>query len=240
MSARTPGICGVPTTPLHPAGLPGRRRAGPARSGRRPLGGWIFLSALVAGVLAGRAACFSHPLGTVLEIALASAMGVIGLGLLVSCRYGRTGPGTILLAVLTSAALAGAAALPKSITADWRDTTWAPTSAAAVRSTYELGTGKGQLKLGGVPLQKGHPLATRAEVGAGQLTVTVPDDATVQLSISVRLGDIQLPGEGKHDVDISPGQERTVTLPPVHGHASHGTLTLDLRVGVGRLEVVRA
>ncbi|MDT3398574.1 PspC domain-containing protein [Streptomyces sp. B1866] len=230
-----PGPGGGP--PAREAAGAVRRREAPERT---PLGGLIFLLALAAAVVGAGVRWPAQPVGTSLEIGLTCALGVIGLGLLVSCVFGRTGAGTIVLAVVTSALLAGAAALPKSITPDWADRrTWAPTSAAAVRDAYELGGGIGDLRLEGVPVAPGQTLATRAEVGAGQLTVTVPADVTVRLRIEVGLGDIQLPGDRRDDFDMAPARKRTLTLPPADGHRAHGTWRLDLRVGIGQAEVVR-
>lgn len=54
------------------------------------------------------------------------------------------------------------------------------------------------------------------------------------------MGDIQLPGDNKKDVDVAPGKHKEITLPPAEGGKSSGTLDLDLQVGVGQAEVSRA
>lgn len=204
------------------------------------IGGWTFLLAVAAGVAGASPTWSSRPLGTSLEIGFACALGVLGLGLVVSSRYGRTGSGTVVLAVVTAALLAASAWLPKSVTTDWSRRTWAPESAAAVRGSYELGGGVGELKLDRMSLEKGQIVTTHAEVGAGKLAVTVPKDARLELSIQVGLGDIRLPGEKSDDIDIQPGRERTVTVPPADGHAAKGTLRLDLEIGLGNVEVSRS
>lgn len=204
------------------------------------IGGWTFLLAVAAAVAGASSTWSSRPLGTSLEIGFACALGVLGLGLAVSSRYGRTGSGTILLAVVTAALLTAAAWLPKSVTTDWSRRTWAPTSAAAVRGSYALGGGVGELKLDRMSLEKGQIVTTHAEVGAGKLAVTVPGDARLELSIHVGLGDIRLPGEKSDDIDIEPDRERTVTVPPADGHAAKGTLRLDLEIGLGNVEVSRS
>ncbi|GAA3297781.1 hypothetical protein GCM10020295_31570 [Streptomyces cinereospinus] len=84
-------------------------------------------------------------------------------------------------------------------------------------------------------------MATDAEVGVGRLRVIVPPDVTVRATIDVGLGDIQLPGERKQDVDVEPGKYREVTLAPAAGaEGAAGTVDLDLKVGVGQVEVSRA
>ncbi|MEK8171285.1 hypothetical protein NKH77_23035 [Streptomyces sp. M19] len=107
--------------------------AGHRETGRGRLAFGTFLLAALAGLGGARAAWHSHPLGTSLEIGLACALGVLGLGILVSGWFGRTGGGTVTLALLVSVALAGAALLPKSVTAEWARRTWTPTSASEVR-----------------------------------------------------------------------------------------------------------
>lgn len=225
------------------AGTPGGRSAAAGRSrkvpGQRSIGGWTFLLAQIACVIGVKASWSTQPLGTTLEIGLSCALAVFGLGLSVSCFYGRTGFGTIVLAVVTSTMLAGAAALPKSITTDWHRATWAPASAAAVHERYQLGGGVGELKLGRLSLHDDQRLSVRAEVGAGRLAVTVPRDVTVKLRIKVGIGELRLSGAQDASSDILAGTTRTTTLDPPGGHAGHGTLELDLRMGAGQVEVIR-
>lgn len=209
------------------------------------IGGRTFLLATCAAAIGTGASWDSQPLGTSLEIGLAAALAVFGIGLALSSRYGRAGAGTIASLVLTAALLAGAASLPKSVTADWRERTWRPTAAAELRDRYELGTGYARLNLTG--LRPGHDrtLTTHASVGAGKLEVTVPRDVTLRLKVEVGLGDIQLPGEAQDDVDVAPRSSREVTVrpelngKPLPADKTRGTLVLDLDVGVGQVAVVR-
>ncbi|MFC5723875.1 PspC domain-containing protein [Streptomyces gamaensis] len=231
-----------------PAGAPRADRAA-ARppAGRpaagRPLGGWTFLAALLALALGVGLTWHHHPLGTSLEIGLACALGVFGLGMVVSSCYGRTGGGTVVAAVLTAALLTGAAALPKSVTADWTRATWHPTTTAAVQSEYRIGSGTGVLDLTGLALPEGGgggTVRTSAEVGAGQLTLVVPANATARLSIDLGIGDVRLPGEARDQVDLRPGQKKQLTLEPRAGQPSHGTLDVRLKVGIGQVQVTYA
>jgi predicted membrane protein len=77
-------------------------------------------------------------------------------------------------------------------------------------------------------------------VGVGRLKVMIPKDATVKLSVDVGVGDIQLPGDDKKDVDVEPGKSKQVTLSPTTTGKNAGTLDLDLHVGAGQVEVTRA
>ncbi|GAA0605788.1 PspC domain-containing protein [Streptomyces crystallinus] len=211
-----------------------------ATRGPRSIGGIVFLLALLACGGAAAAAWHHQPLGTALQIGLSAALVVFGLGLVISAFVGRTGFGTLFTAVLTAALLAGASALPKSITTDWSTVDWTPTAAADVQPSYALGSGEGTLDLSKVVVPVGQSVRTRAEVGAGRLKVVVPMGATVKAHIVVGVGDVQLPTEKPEDVDIEPNQKKTVTLSPPAGAKPAGTLELDLHVSIGQAEVDRA
>ncbi|WP_328480168.1 PspC domain-containing protein [Streptomyces sp. NBC_00377] len=208
--------------------------------GPRWIGGWLFLLAVLAGGLVTRLTWDDHPLGTSLQAGLAAALIVLGAGIAVSSFLGRTGAGSVFLAIVTAGLLAATAVLPKDIGTRWTDTLWQPASVTAVRTGYDLGTGDGTLDLSRLRLAKGETMSTHAEVGAGRLRVIVPPDVTVKVRIDVGLGDIQLPGDDKKDVDVQPGRHKEVTLSPVSGGKDAGTIDLDLQVGVGQAEVARA
>ncbi|MFC8200962.1 PspC domain-containing protein [Streptomyces sp. NPDC057298] len=208
--------------------------------GSRWIGGWVFLLALVAGGLGTGLTWEDHALGTSLQTGMAGALVVIGLGIAVSAFLGRTGAGSVFLAIVTAALLACSAALPKDISTQWVRTDWAPATASAVLDDYNVGTGVGTLDLSRIDLEKGQTVTTNAEVGMGQLKVVVPKDATVKLLIEVGVGDIQLPGDDKQDVDVAPGKHKELTLAPADGSKDGGTLDLTLEVGIGQAEVARA
>ncbi|MDX3690887.1 PspC domain-containing protein [Streptomyces europaeiscabiei] len=212
----------------------------PKPRGPRWTGGWIFLLALLAGGLGTGATWEARALATSLQTGLACALTVFGLGIALSAFLGRTGAGSIFLAVVTAGLLACTAALPTNITTDWARTDWTPRNAESVAGRYELGTGVGTLDLSGVDIPKGEMLTTSVEVGAGKVKVVVPPDVTVRLDVEVGLGDIQLPGDDKEDVDVAPDKSDRLTLSPEKGSDRGGTLTIDLEVGLGQAEVARA
>ncbi|MER7487260.1 PspC domain-containing protein [Streptomyces sp. NPDC126497] len=212
----------------------------PRPRGPRGTGGWIFLLALLAGGLGTGLTWEQHPLGTSLQTGLACALAVFGIGVAVSAFLGRTGAGSIIMAVVTAGLLAGSAALPKDIGTDWTRTTWEPASVARIRPVYDLGAGEGVLDLSAIRVPADGTVSTRADVGLGRVHVIVPRDVTVRLSIDVGVGDIQLPGDKQKDVDVAPGKHEEVTLEPPAGVEEAGTLDLDLQVGAGQAEVSRA
>ncbi|MEV8587861.1 PspC domain-containing protein [Streptomyces sp. NPDC051180] len=218
---------------------PGRPEPSVRRS-PRSIAGPIHLLAVLAAVLGTALTWETRPLGTSLQIGLAAALAVFGLGLVVSSFLGRIGFGTVFRTVVTAALLAGATALPQQITTDWVRETWTPASVAAVQPRYELGTGVGLLDLSRLPVPAGTSVSTSAEVGAGRLKVIVPKDAVVKLRAQVGLGDLQLPGEPPNDVDVAPDRDVSRTLAPPAGTVPAGTLDLSLEVAVGQVEVTRA
>ncbi|MFF9583852.1 PspC domain-containing protein [Streptomyces achromogenes] len=235
---------GITTPWTHTGAIPAPAAEPPRPRGPRWIGGWVFLFALLAGGLGTWSGWHTHPLGTSLQTGLACALAVFGLGIALSAFLGRTGAGTVFWALVTAALLAGAAALPRDITTDWKEATWRPAAVTQVRSGYDLGTGRGTLDLSRVHPAPGQTVATDARVGAGQLKVIVPADVTVRMDLDVGVGDIRLPGDRGDDVDVRPGRHQNVTLTPAKGTAGvsgrPGTLDLTLGVGMGQVEVSRA
>ncbi|GLF97648.1 PspC domain-containing protein [Streptomyces yaizuensis] len=225
----------VDGTPSRDARRPG---SGKCR-GPRGLANATSTAALIAGFLGSRLSWEGSPLGTSLQIGLACALGVFGLGMAISSFLGRTGFGTLLMTLVTAVLLAGASILPKDISTEWAQARWTPPSAAAVQERYELGTGVGTLDLRGIGVPAGSTVSTAAEVGAGRLKVLIPRSVSVTVRAEAGLGAIRLPGDAKNDIDISPEQDRHATLPAPRGAAPSGTLELRLEVGVGQLEVIR-
>ncbi|CAM5713508.1 PspC domain-containing protein [Streptomyces violaceorubidus] len=227
-------------------GAPGRpdpagdRRSWSPQTRGRGIGGWVFLLAVLADFLGTRLTWGDHPLGTSLQTGLACALAVFGLGIAVSSFLGRTGAGSIFLAIVTAGLLAGSAAVPEKVGTEWVRPTWKPVVAADVRDQYDIGAGSGTLDLSRLDLAEGQTVTTRADVGMGRIRVLVPQDVTVRLNVEVGVGDIQLPGDDEKDVDVAPGKHQEITLTPAEGGKDGGTLDLDLQVGVGQAEVSRA
>lgn len=214
--------------------------AGRAAAGPRSIGGPVLLLALVAGGLGTGLSWGSQPLGTCLQIGLACALVVFALGLVAGSFVGRTGAGTVFMTVVTAVLLAGASLIPRQIDTEWIRTDWKPATAADLRPRYELDTGVGTLDLSRLAVPAKQTARTTAEVGAGRLHVVVPGNATVRVHATVGLGDLRLPDDPPHDVDIAPDREVTRTIAPPRGTAPAGTLDLTLEVDLGQVEVTRA
>lgn len=226
---------------VRPGTAPAKPRTGtPARSGGG-IGGRVFVLALLAGGAATASVWQGSTLAHALQVGLASALAVFGLGLAVSSLKGRTGFGTVLLGLVTAGLLAGSVALPREIGTDWRDVAWRPAAVADVRPSYRSGTGLATLDLSRLDVPKGTTVSVSASIDAGRLKVIVPREVTAKADVSIRLGDIQLPGEGGPDIRVkSGGETRQATLPPTAGTEAGGTIELHLDAGVGQVEVDRA
>ncbi|GFH36089.1 PspC domain-containing protein [Streptomyces pacificus] len=236
-------LWGPPDMSPRTAPLPRDRRsakAAPRPQEPRGIAGAVFLLALSAGGLGTGLAWDSQPLGTSLQIGLACALAVFGLGLAAGSALGRIGAGTILLSLVTAGLLVGVSVLPEEIGTRWVRAQWRPGSAAAVAPRYELGSGTAMLDLSRVAVPPGRTVGTTAEVGAGRLRVVLPEGATVRIRAYTGVGDVRLPGDPANDVDIAPDSSRTRTLAPLPGAEPAGTLDLDLTVALGLVEVTRA
>ncbi|MFD7862682.1 PspC domain-containing protein [Streptomyces sp. NPDC057682] len=201
----------------------------------------VFLTAVVAGGLGIWLSWASQPLGTSLQIGLASALAVFGLAMVVTAFVGRTGFGTLLLAMVTAGLLAGASTLPKDITTHWVSEEWRPATAAQVLPRYAVGTGQAELDLARLVVPKGDTVRTRVEARAGRVLVHVPQDTTVTVRARSDAGVlVVMDGKTKADVDVTAALDERRTLPPAAGSRPGGTVELDLEVGYGQVEVRRA
>ncbi|MEV6259754.1 PspC domain-containing protein [Streptomyces sp. NPDC051784] len=208
--------------------------------GPRSISGSVFLLALAAGGLGAGLTWDTHPLGTSVQLGLTAALGVFGLGLLIASVLGRTGFGTIVLAVLTAGLLAGSTLIPRDIGTDWVREEWRPASVAAVQPRYELDLGDARLDLSEVALPKDSTLRTGIEVGAGRAVVVVPEGVRVRVDAEVGLGDIRFPSDARDDVNIAADHHTRRTVDPPGGGRPTGTIELAMKAGVGQLEVTRA
>ncbi|MFE2296375.1 PspC domain-containing protein [Streptomyces sp. NPDC059452] len=236
---------------MDPDAAQAKRRPGPVDPFRPPvpaptapeprsIGGLVFLTALVAAGLGTGLSWEQQPLGTALQIGLAAALAVFGLGLLVSSVLGRTGFGTVLMAILTAGLLAGATMLPKDISTDWARHEWRPASVAAVQPQYQLESGDALLDLSGVTVPRGGTVSTAVEVGAGRASVVVPKDVTVEVRAEVGIGGVRLDRGPDEHTALGAGLEIDRTLDPPEGSSPAGTVELRLEIGIGQVEVSRA
>ena len=219
-----------PTDPPHadtvPIGESPRRR--PSLLTRSTIG--------AALVLAG--GLWSLRLADVLQVGfvqiVAAALAVVGVGLLIGSVAGR-GRGLILAGALLTPFVLGAELLTPlpvigfdGIGADARSVVERPATAAELESEYELEAGRFALDLRGLELQG--TTSVEVQVGAGELEVVLPENATVEVNAQAGVGQVEFDGRSNGGVAI----DRSETI--VVGDGSE-ELELDLRVGIGEVVV---
>ncbi|HEX6444202.1 MAG TPA: PspC domain-containing protein [Streptosporangiales bacterium] len=172
-----------------------------------------------------------------IRVPLAAALATLGVGLLASAWVGRArvkGWGVLLTVALAVATVVSG----PGERIDFRPVTWAPTSAAALaaQQPYEKSVGEARLDLTRFPAAAGKTYQANVRMTAGQLTVLVPESATVDVSVRCSgcagtvLGDRIGGGDGGR-VNLTRRYPSASAKAPV--------VDLVLRVTAGNLEVRR-
>jgi phage shock protein PspC (stress-responsive transcriptional regulator) len=165
---------------------------------------------------------------------LALGLLVVGVGLLIGAWRGRAWalvPVGLLFALL----IVVAEALVVPVDAGTGEQTEIVDTPAELARDHELFAGQLTLDLRDVPLSAGETARVEAAVGAGQMRVLVPEDATVTVDADVRIGEVVSDG-GPEANESGHGLDEHFTLA---GAARGPRIDLDLFVGFGRLEVTR-
>jgi phage shock protein PspC (stress-responsive transcriptional regulator) len=160
---------------------------------------------------------------------LAAALVVTGVAVIAGAVRGRVG-GLILVAVVLATALAASLAVPTSLGDGVGNRVWQPASVAELRPTYRLGIGNAVLDLR--DLVATSPVNVQATVGVGHLLVIVPATAGVATHDRAGIGDTVVFDNREGGVSV----DRTTDDP----RAGAVDVRLDLRIGVGQVEVERA
>ncbi|MFJ8626876.1 PspC domain-containing protein [Kitasatospora sp. NPDC093550] len=196
------------------------------------LGFFGFLLAIGAGAAVWAASADHHDPTVRSTTVLATALLVVGLTMLVGAKFGRARKLAV-TGLLLTLALAFVGHSPNSVHDAVGERDWTVTSSSELHDRYNLGAGNIRLNLSGLA-PAGATLSTKVDLGAGQMTVTVPDDVTVNVTARVGLGDVTVPG------DRSDGTGRhSYLIGPAGGQASKGTLNLELGIGLGDIKVVQ-
>ena len=168
---------------------------------------------------------------------LAVALLVVGLGLVATAFVpGRTARGGLItLGVLLSLALAVATSVPWSDGAGVGDRNYRPAGVSEVRDRYELGAGDMTVDLSRIDVDDiDEPLRIEIDHGIGDLDVTLPREADVDLELDTGVGQTELPGDLPSDGGYVRG---TGTGPGIGDDRAEIVLTVDH--GVGDVEVDR-
>ncbi len=233
-----------PYQPLDPARRAGYSPYDPALYGRPPrlprerrprsfIGAITILLAIIIGgiVVAVQAA---SPSGVHPTIVAGAMLVTIGGGLVVAAWWGRgaglVAAGTVVAMLIGVGLMFGG--LPSKVGAS----VWHPTEVAEAGMLYDAGVGDGRLDLSELRLKPGSRVTFNASVSVGQLTVIVPPTARVEVYATNKLGDIQVDQSLRGGVDV---RFDKVLTPEVKPKDEAATIVLNLRGGVGDLEVRR-
>ncbi|KRF23995.1 hypothetical protein ASG95_04995 [Phycicoccus sp. Soil803] len=182
------GVYGPPPTPVAP-------RPRPPKVPRRRSGGFVA-TLLVGGLaLAAYGATLSiHDAanwpGSDETVALAAALGVLGLGTLVLGLLGRRAGFTGFLAIVLALVTWTASVVPDvTFGGGIGERTWRP-SATDTSERYRLSIGSAELDLANAPDNPGTAREIEARVGIGELRIYIPENLTVEVRSSVGAGDI--------------------------------------------------
>ncbi len=156
---------------------------------------------------------------------LALAVVILGLGVLVGTFYGRA-RWLIPIGLLLIPVTAGAGVVEYGNTA--RDQTLRPTTFAELEEIYELGVGELTIDLTDLPWN-GEAVELDGSVGVGRLELILPAGVTVDAVTEVGIGASVSPSNTEGGL----GVEHSYTV----GDGTSGSLTANLEVGIGEIEV---
>ena len=262
-------------------GSPGSDPTGGAQAAASPRPprsylGWLVVSVglVLAGVL-GVIGLFAQPTASFVAISCSVVLIVLGAGLIVGAWYGRARWLTVLavpMVFITMAAVATTSWVQSPAADRWMasedggisvgDRLWTVTPADLESQPldYRVTAGDAVLDLRqltalggsepGRPLQR---VTITSGVGLGQLTVRIPADMQLNLTATVRAGEVQLPalvdpappaGVGPLPDPAIPERSGTdldvqTTIQPLTEAQAAYVVDLDAAIGAGSLEVRR-
>ena len=206
----------------------------PAPPRERSILGRLTFSAMliVVGLLVGWNAATEHDVPG--QVIFASALGVVGIGLVVGAFAGRS-RGLIVLGLLLTL-LASAAAYSPPVRGGIGDRTWHPHNVSQVRDEYRLAAGQSELDLSDVDFTSAGRTRVQLRQGVGDVLVVLPPDVVTLVDADVRVGELRLP-----DLPTVNGSDLTdrITVPEGSSPAA-AVLVIDAHLGAGSLEVRRA
>jgi len=159
---------------------------------------------------------------------LASALIVLGAGLLVGTRWGRA-RGLIPLSLVLLAATAVVTIADVPFRGGAGERVWRPVDTSELAREYHLGAGHAQLDLRDLHLD-GATRHVSITLGTGHLEIWLPPSASVRLDGHIGAGRTVGIGTDAGGIDF----DKHLRI-----DGTDGTLVLDARVGLGLLEVYR-
>ena len=190
-----------------------------------PIGASLGL--IVAGVLLALGA--SGAFDVTAQAVFAAALLAVGLVLVLGAWFGRS-RGLITLGALLTVGLVLTAALNVPLRGGAGNRYDTPISASDLQRSYHLGVGKQRLDLTELDLNGGTKYVS-ATVGVGDIDVVVPQSAKVVVHARAGAGQLRLFYRNFSGTQL----DREMTMGATGKQA--GELDLELRVGIGQVEV---
>ena len=240
---QAPVLSASPTMPMAPPVAPPPNQAAPDPAAaapvvaRRPMRARPFLTPLAlaaSAVVVGVALMVGPARWTQPAVVWSIVLGVIGVTLVVSAFIGRA-RGLIAIGVLVAVPLM-IGTVVDGRWGDWRPT-WSstPVSTDRLDGTIERGFGQSRIDLSRVPFPSTKSTAVRFEQIAGDVTIVLPADATVEITATVEAGQLVVDPSGPAtSVD---GTRNRVHRTVVTGDGS-ARVSLEAHLWAGRLEIV--
>jgi phage shock protein PspC (stress-responsive transcriptional regulator) len=219
----------TPTAPVPPTPPPPRPRS--------ILGGLTMAAVLIAlgGLALADVAGWLYP--DVWHY-LATALGVIGIGLLVGTFLGRARwmivIGILLAPMVLIAATASAVIPSWDFGSDFGDRIHTPAEVTTLSAEYELAAGSLVVDLSGLDMADlgAETRDLEISVGAGEVQLSLPEDMVGTVEANVGIGRIEFNGSER----VGIGPEETIEFPDNSGSADEG-LQIEVNVGAGNVEI---
>ncbi|GAA2891743.1 hypothetical protein GCM10010517_56130 [Streptosporangium fragile] len=220
--------------PYAPAGYgPPTRTALRPRRPRSFVGGVTICLAMIVGGIIVAIQSASGPVN--MTVAGGAMLVVIGGGLLVAAWIGRgaalVAAGTILSIALIAGSTVGG--MPRKFgTYDWH-----PVKLSDVARSYSVGVGEGSLDLSELSLPPGSRTIVDASVSVGEISVILPATVRAEVHGFTKFGDVKIDHTVEGGADV---QHRKILEPEVPPAGDVATIVLNVRAGIGDVEVRRA
>jgi len=216
---------------LSGGGMLGGEPGGPPEGRRRRGYGGLVLASLLAatGVLGVLNAAGVISMNWLSGGAV--VLMLLGGGMVVGGMFGKT-TSLVPVGLVLAVPLILLAAVGVPLQGTVGNESWMPDSAAATATSYQLAVGDAELDLSNAAPGAGNSLKVNAQVGIGDLQIDVPSDVNVDVVVHDGVGDVEVLGE----LRSSRWHVNENFLLPAQGKAD-GTIVLDLKVGIGDVEV---